>query len=64
MACRRASNHSRQNARVLKLLGGALYAAGDHTAAKSSLQDALSLQTNYPDAWCDLGESQLPEQGS
>ena len=47
------------SARVLKLLGGALYAAGDHCAAKSALEQALTVQPNYPDAWCDLGKEDI-----
>ena len=45
----------KSDARVLKLLGGALYARKEYSAAHAVLQEALRLQPAYPDALCDLG---------
>lgn len=42
--------------RAYKLLGSALYALGDLSAAEHALQQSLAINPNYADASCDLGE--------
>lgn len=57
-----ASEHYKQAAikepkhyRALKLLGSALYGAGEYKAAKEALLEAISLHADYADAHCELG---------
>jgi len=57
--CREACHLTPRHFRALKLLGGALYAMGDYSAAKVALEGALKINPRYPDALCDLGKYSL-----
>jgi len=47
------------HSRLHKLLGSALFALGDLSAAEAALQQSLALEPDYADAWCDLGATLL-----
>ncbi|CAH1428206.1 unnamed protein product [Lactuca virosa] len=43
--------------RALKLLGSALFGAGEYKAAVKALEEAIYLKNDYPDAHCDLASA-------
>ena len=53
--CREAISINQGHYRAYKLLGSALYALGDLSAAEHALQQSLAINPNYSDASCDLG---------
>ncbi|KAH7295466.1 hypothetical protein KP509_27G049500 [Ceratopteris richardii] len=48
---------SPQNHKALKLLGSALYGAGDYRLAEKALKEAIAIQPDFADAHCDLGST-------
>lgn len=55
LSCREAISINQGHYRAYKLLGSALYALGDLSAAEHALQQSLAINPNYSDASCDLG---------
>lgn len=64
MACREAISINQGHFRAYKLLGSALYALGDLSAAEHALQQSLAINPNYADASCDLGESSWSQKAA
>ncbi|XAR61689.1 hypothetical protein NMG60_11016181 [Bertholletia excelsa] len=54
---REAAIHCPTHFRALKLLGSALFGAGEYKAAVKALEEAIYLKNDYADAHCDLASA-------
>ncbi|MCO5579383.1 hypothetical protein L7F22_033238 [Adiantum nelumboides] len=52
---KKATTLSPKHYRAMKLLGSALYGAGEYRAAERALSEAITLKPDFADAHCDLG---------